>query len=150
MSEETIQSTENAAPAAETGKRPVFLTVLCILSFIAAGFGIITFVTMIAAMGAATAMVGGMEGLEGISEASSMGPSAGMTWAYFIVGLLTIIVGLIGVIKMWKLQKQGFMLYVVANVVSMIMGSIYSFSIGALIMPILFIVLYYLNLKHMK
>ncbi len=148
MSEETTQSTETAA--AEPAKRPVFLTVLCILSFIAAGFGIITFVGMITAMGAATAMVGSVEGLEGVSAAASMGPSAGMTWAYFVVGLLTTIVGLIGVLKMWKLKKQGFMLYAGANVAGMIMGSIYMFSIGALIMPIVFIVLYYLNVKHMS
>lgn len=148
MSEETTQSTETAA--AETGKRPVFLTVLCILSFISAGFGIITFVGLITAMGVATAAVGSLEGLEGVSEAASAGPSAGMTWAYIIVGLLTIIVSLIGVIKMWKLKKQGFMLYTGASVVSMIMGSIYSFSIMALLFPILFIVLYYLNVKHMN
>ena len=146
MSEETTESTGTTP---EAGKRPVFLTVLCILSFIAAGFGIITFVGMIMAMGAATAVVGSMAGLEGVSEAASAGPGAGMTWAYFIVGLLTIIVALIGVFKMWKLKKQGFMLYAGANVVSMIMGSIYSFSIGALIIPIVFIVLYYLNVKHM-
>ncbi|MCB0402208.1 MAG: hypothetical protein KDD41_08995 [Flavobacteriales bacterium] len=149
MSEETTQSTENAAPAAG-GKRPVFLTVLCILSFISAGFGIIAFVGLITAMGVATAAVGSLEGLEGVSEAASMGPSAGMTWAYIIVGLITIIVSLIGVIKMWKLKKQGFMLYAGANVVGMIMGSIYAFSIGALVMPIVFIVLYYLNVKHMN
>lgn len=149
MSEET-QSTESTGTTAGAGKRPVFLTVLCILSFIAAGFGIITFVGLITAMGAATAVVGSMEGLEGVSEAAAAGPSAAMTWAYLAVGLITIVVSLIGVIKMWKLKKQGFMLYVGANVVSMIMGSIYSFSIGALIIPIVFIVLYYLNVKHMS
>lgn len=151
MSEETTQSTENVASAAEAGKRPVFLTVLCILSFISAGFGIITFVGLITAMGVATAAVGSMEGLEGVSEAASAGPSAGMTWAYIIVGLLTIIVSLIGVIKMWKLKKQGFMLYTGASVVSIIMGIVYSgFSVFAVIIPIAFIVMYYLNVKHMN
>ena len=143
MSEETT----NAA-GAEAGKRPVFLTVLCVLSIVAAVFGIVTFAGMITAMGAATAVVG-MEGMEGLSEAASAGPSAGLSWAYFIVGLITIVVSLIGVLKMWKLKKQGFMLYAGASVVSMIMGAIYSFSIGALVIPIVFIGLYYINLKHM-
>jgi hypothetical protein len=52
---------------------------------------------------------------------------------------------------MWKLQKVGYFLYVGASVVSMIMGIIYSgFGVMAVIFPILFIVLYGLNLKHLK
>lgn len=149
MSEETTQSTENAAPAAEAGKRPVFLTVICILSFIAAGFAIIGYIGVITVMGAAGAAMGALEGMEGVTTHDV--PGVGMTWAYIIVGFLCTIVGLVGVIKMWKLKKQGFMLYAGSSVVSMIMGVIYSgFGIGAVVFPILFIVLYYLNLKHMN
>ncbi len=148
MSEETTQSTETTAGAA---KRPVFLTVLCILSFIAAGFAILGYITAITLMGAATAAMGAMEGMEGMSEITSAGPSAGMTWAYIIVGFVTTIVALLGVIKMWKLKKQGFMMYAGATVASMIMGIVYSgFGIGAVIVPIAFIVMYYLNVKHMN
>ena len=69
---------------------------------------------------------------------------------YLFKGMLTI-VGLFGVIKMWKLQKVGFMLYTGASVVSMIMGIVYSgFGVMGVIFPILFIVLYGLNLKHLK
>lgn len=148
MSEETTQSTETTAGAA---KRPVFLTVLCILSFIAAGFAILGYITAITLMGAATAALGAMEGMEGMGEITSTGPSAGMTWAYIIVGFVTTIVALLGVIKMWKLKKQGFMMYAGASVVSMIMGIVYSgFGIAAVIIPIAFIVMYYLNVKHMS
>ncbi len=143
----------------ETAQRPVFLTVLCILSFIFAGIGILGYITIIGAMGMVASVAGmegmesmeGMEGMEGLSSAMASAPSAGMTWAYLIVGFLTTIIGLFGVIKMWKLQKSGFMLYVGASVVSMIMGIVYSgFGIFGLIFPILFIVLYGLNLKHLK
>lgn len=148
MSEETTEST---GAVTEAGKRPMFLTVICILSFIGAGFGILGYITIMTAMGVATAAVGSMEGLEGISAAAAAGPSAGMTWAYIIVGFLTTIVALFGVIKMWKLNKQGFMLYAGANVVSIIMGIVYSgFGIAGMVMPIVFIVMFYLNLKHMK
>ena len=52
---------------------------------------------------------------------------------------------------MWKLKKQGFMLYAGSSVVSMIMGIVYSgFGVGAVIIPIAFIVMYYLNVKHMS
>jgi hypothetical protein len=142
MSEETTVET------AEAGKRPMFLTVICVLSFIGAGFAIIGYVTAITLMGAAGAAMSAMEGMEALTSA---GPSAGMTWAYVIVGFLTTIVALFGVIKMWKLKKQGFMLYAGANVASVIMGIIYSgFGIGGMVMPIVFIVLFYLNLKHMN
>lgn len=148
MTEESTQVTS------EAGKRPVFLTVICILSFIAAGFAIIGYVTALTLMGAAGAAMSameGMEGMEGMEAFTSAAPSAGMTWAYIIVGFLTTLVSLFGVIKMWKLQKQGFMLYAGASVVSMIMGIIYSgFGVGAVIIPIAFIVMYYLNLKHMN
>jgi hypothetical protein len=151
MSEETTQSTETTAGAA---KRPVFLTVLCILSFIAAGFAIIGYIGVITVMGAASAAMGaleGMEGMEGMEAITSAGPSAGMTWAYIIVGFLTTIVALMGVIKMWKLKKQGFMLYAGASVVSMIMGIVYSgFNIGGVIVTVAFIVMYYLNVKHLS
>lgn len=146
MSEETTQSTETAA--AEAGKRPVFLTVLCILSFIAAGFAIIGYVGVITVMGAASAAMGALEGMEGVT---STGPGVGMTWAYLIIGFITVIVSLIGVIKMWKLKKQGFMLYAGASIVSLIMGIVYSgFNVVGAIITIAFIVMYYLNVKHMN
>jgi hypothetical protein len=143
--EETTQ-TNSAAPAA----RPVFLTVLCILSFIAAGLGVLGYITAITVMGAVSAGASALEGA-GAVMTQSMGPSAGLVWAYVIVGFLTTIVGLFGVIKMWKLQKIGFFLYVGASVVSMIMGIVYSgFGVMGVLFPVLFIVLYGLNLKHLK
>lgn len=150
MSEETTESTGTTA---EAGKRPVFLTVLCILSFIAAGFAIVGYIGVITVMGAASAAMGaleGMEGMEGMDAITSVGPSAGMTWAYIIVGFLTTIVALMGVLKMWKLKKQGFMLYAGASVVSVIMGIVYSgFNIVGIVITVAFIAMYYINLKHM-
>jgi len=153
MEETTTTATNEAA------KRPAFLTVLCILSFIAAGFAIIGYVTVLTLMGAASAVASGLEGMEGMSaessammsDAMSKVPSAGLTWAYLIVGFITVIISLFGVIKMWKLQKLGYFLYVGASVVSMVMGMIYSgFGVMGVLFPILFIVLYGLNLKHLK
>jgi asparagine N-glycosylation enzyme membrane subunit Stt3 len=86
-----------------------------------------------------------------LNEAMSSGPSAGLTWAYVIVGFLCTLVGLFGVIKMWKLQKVGFYLYVATSVISLVMGIVYSgFGMFSLILTALFIVLYGLNLKHLK
>lgn len=154
---------QNAAGA--PAKRPTFLTVLCILSFIAAGFAIIGYITAITLMGAATAVVSAAEDTmesavdsgsysemsAAMDEAMSSGPSMGLTWAYVIIGFVCTLVGLYGVIKMWKLKKMGFYLYTGASVVSMIMGIVYSgFGAMAVVFPIGFIVMYGLNLKHME
>ena len=144
MSEEVIDSSAEAG----TGERPVFLTVLCILSFIAAGIGVLGYIAALTLMTAA-------EGL--INAASEAGGGAavgtGIIWAYIIVGFATTILGLVGVIKMWKLQKAGFMLYVIATAVSVLMGIIYSGfgpSILGIVISAGFIVMYQLNTKAMK
>ena len=154
-----MEQTNNGGEAA---KRPVFLTVLCILSFIAAGFGILGYITLIGLMGAATAVSAGVDGMSAdmgsdmnnaMSAAMSAGPSAGMTWAYIIVGFLTTIVALFGVIKMWKMAKSGFMMYVGATAVSIIMGIVYygfAASIVGIVISGAFIVMYGLNMKHLK
>ncbi len=154
---------QNAAGA--PAKRPVFLTVLCILSFIAAGFAILGYITAITLMGAATAVVSAADdAFEGMSEGaggaysemseaitSSAGPSIGLTWAYIIIGFVCVLVSLFGVLKMWKLQKVGFYMYAGASVVSMIMTIVYSgFGIVGALITVGFIVMYGLNLKHMK
>lgn len=154
-----MEQTNNGGEAA---KRPVFLTVLCILSFIAAGFAILGYIAVIGLMGAASAVSGmasdmssemGSEMGDAMSAAMAATPGVGLTWAYIIVGFLTTIVGLFGVIKMWKMNKSGFMLYTGATVVSLIMGIVYS-GFGASIMGIVisaaFIVMYGLNMKHLK
>ncbi len=148
MSEEILDSAENG-----NGERPTFLTVICILSFIGAGLGILGYITAIGLLGAASSagVMEGLEGMEGFEEFQSAAPSAGMTWAYIIVGFLATIVSLLGVIKMWNLKKEGFMWYTVASIAIIIMGFIYAgFSVVGVIVPAAFIAMYYVNLKHMK
>ncbi len=142
---------QTATTTNESGKRPVFLTVLCILSFIAAGFAVVGYILAITAMGVVSAGASALEGMEGVTMTQTAGPSMGMTWAYIIVGFVTTLIALFGVIKMWKLKKMGFYLYVGATVASMVMGMIYSgFGAMGLIFPVAFIVMYGLNLKSMK
>ncbi len=145
---------EEQNTAVQENKRPVFLTVLCILSFIAAGFAIFGYIGVILLMGAATVAldgVSGLDGMEGFDAVASAGPSVGMTWAYIVVGFLTTIGALVGVLKMWKLKKQGFMIYTGSTVVSIIMGIVYSgFSVFGVVISAAFIVMYYLNVKHME
>lgn len=134
MSEETTQAT------AEAGKRPGFLTVLCILTFIGSGLGTLFMLLATVGMGAL------MESIPG------MGAAMGGGTAYFAVGTVLAAASLFGAIQMWKLKKTGFFIYAGANVVGIIMPLIFGMGFSAMgaVFPILFIVLYYLNVKHMS
>lgn len=139
--EQTMQTNDTAA------KRPTFLTVLCILSFIFSGLAILGYITAIGLAGAASAA---MSNMASDTMGTYTGPSAGMIWAYIVVGFLTTLVGLFGVIKMWKLQKVGFYIYTACVVIGIIMGIVYS-GFGVMsILPLVFVVLYGMNLKAMK
>ncbi len=108
-------------------KRPTFLSVLCILTFIGSGFGIIS------------ALVGftGMNDVESTLSNARMGSDpfsqgilddldiAGMqsiqNWAN-ILSLLASALCLSGALVMWRLKKFGFILYVAGHVAT-IFGS---------------------------
>jgi len=60
---------------------------------------------------------------------------------------------LFGAIMMWKLKKTGFYLYVAANIIAAILPMVWlgsAFAIMGFIWPVIFIVLYAINLKHLK
>jgi hypothetical protein len=133
-----------------TATRPVFLTVLCILSFIAAGIGVLGILALIALVGVASSVSN--EFGEAMSAASTTS-GGGLLYANIAVSILALIVSLIGVIKMWKLQKSGFMLYTIATIASLVMGIVYSgiaLSIPSIVISGAFIVMYGLNVKHLK
>jgi hypothetical protein len=165
-------------------KRPTFLTVLCILSFIGCGFGIFSgisgyFTNKAAAkagMGAEvsqqinTAMDEAMANSE-MSESeramaeklTSAFSSEGLNFdnlatSSLVVGIMSIVC-LAGVFLMWQLKRMGFFIYVVGQVVSVAAPFIWSSGLGAFgdlfamlgaIFPVIFILLYALNLKHMR
>ena len=138
---------------AGAGGRPTFLTVICILSFVGIGLAIIGYIGAFALLGVAESAMSGMEDMASEYGGTTTTASTGMIWAYIIVGFLTAIVSLVGVLQMWKLKKSGFMLYAGATVVALIMGVVYA-GVGASIMSIVvsgaFIAMYYMNLKHMS
>jgi hypothetical protein len=90
-----------------TAKRPSFLTVLCILTFIGSGLG----------------LLGGLLGLIGTSFLPMFSTQG--TLVVQIVGVVASALCLFGAIKMFGLYKQGFMLYVTGAVLA-IVGSVIS------------------------
>ncbi|MBU8892492.1 MAG: hypothetical protein KOO66_06915 [Bacteroidales bacterium] len=117
-----------------TNQRPTFLTVLCILTFIASGLGLLFGLIGLVAAGA----------IESFSQYLPVGVDGGLLKS--IITLVLIAASLYGAIQMWKLKKLGFYIYSAANVILLILG----FGIFALIITAAFIVMYYLNLKAME
>ena len=140
--EMTQEATSNETSVeTTTGERPGFLTVLCILTFIWSGIAILGSLLGMLGMGALMSMFGG----------AAAGGSL-----YMIAILIVTIVSLFGAIQMWGLNKKGFTYYAAANGIGLIMPYVFgfpfvfsSFMIGLLITGG-FIVMYYLNIKHMS
>ncbi|NSW45934.1 MAG: hypothetical protein HPY79_08995 [Bacteroidales bacterium] len=162
----------------ETKKRPTFLTVLGILSFIGVGWQIISGIITMGA-GAVTSAVtsAGSEYAEGLNNMEGMENVEGMDQAMAglneavdaanklaqnatllgIINIVAALVCLLGVIWMWKLMKKGFYVYVIGELAAPIATlALVGFGLGGVmatlgfIFPIIFIVLYALNLKHMS
>ena len=131
MTEETTQS---------AGKRPGLLTVLCILTFIGSGLGTLFMLLATVGMGAL------MESIPGLGAAMGGGT------AYFAISTVLAAASLYGAIQMWKLKKLGFFIYAGAGVVGIILPLAFGLPFSAMgaVFPVLFIVLYYLNVKHMS
>ncbi|MGZ3900689.1 MAG: hypothetical protein ACXVNQ_09700 [Bacteroidia bacterium] len=153
--------TNDLAPAPA---RPPFLKVLCILSFIMCGLWILIygFGTMLLGMSeesAAMAMEKIQESSPNIKIDSPEGfvHQVGMV---SLIGLLANIASLAGVIMMWKLNRIGFFIYVVAEIAVNFAGmdlnagaegeKSYGSLAFVLFMDAVFIVMYALNLKYMN
>lgn len=96
-------------------KRPTFLTVLCILTFVGSGLGIL----------------GGFLGLIGTSALGMFAPQG--TIIVQIIGLAAALLCLFGAIKMWGLFKQGFLIYVLGSLLSIVGSVVSALSINSMI-----------------
>lgn len=166
---------ETQIPEKARSRRPDFLTVLCILTFLGSSFGLINAVTNYINADVLTEL--GKEGIEKskeqvnselsgsehkiadkvLSGASAMLDPVKLKQNYllsFVSNLLTLAGGFL----MFRLRKTGFWLYVAGTAILVvtpvvIFGASNILSLGIMlgygVIGILFIILYYLNLKHM-
>ncbi len=158
--------------------RPTFLTVLCILTFIASAWGIYSAVTTYAAaevtIGATKeALDEARDKMDEAAQASDQPGSEAMTKimdsmgdamdpakvrSSVIYSGISSLLALIGAILMWGLNKKGFYVYVLGTIVSIIGPlAVYGGGFvgliaagGSVFIGVLFCVLYYLNIKHMS
>lgn len=96
-----------------TGQRPTLLTVLCILSFISAGLGILFGVLLLVGAAAILGSLGSIPGM-----------SVGGGSAYLIISLILAGAQFYAVLQMWNLKKLGFFIYAGVQVASIILGAV--------------------------
>lgn len=166
---------ENVTTVELPKKRPTFLTVLCILSFIGSGgFGLLysayQYVTFEKTYPAQVQKI--TDGMEQMEEA---GMEEGFFYKNAERGLVQLeamsknlelitganclfaLISLLGVFMMWKLKKNGFYVYTFANVFWLLVplglidfdATIVNTMIGAAITAV-FVIMYAVNLKHME
>lgn len=148
------------------GERPAFLVVLCVLSFVGVGLGIMGDIYkfyMTSIMGSAMDMINNMQ-QPGNSNNTAQGLDEYLKfykYGYYLAtsDLIGNLIVLPGVIMMWKLKAKGFIVYVTGQVIPIIvyyslMGfskSLFGvFSYLPEIFAAVFIMLYAFNLRSMK
>lgn len=159
--ENTIDDTFQM-PSESTIQRPDFLKILCILSFVACGLMILfsSVGTICLAMDEAT-----IDKIWPQIAASSPEMAEVDAYTFFhgfgmacLYSLIANVFSLIGVIMMWKLERIGFFIYTIAelvpNFLSSNMGIEKEKSYGGMIFMVLvdlvFIIMYLVNLKYMN
>lgn len=173
--ENYLSSLETPPPSKPV--RPTFLTVLCILTFIGSGLGIIQDIIsyMNANTNADIAQTVLQDAQDKLSEAEDSGTGAKIAEKIFsgtsdmlvpanmrkiaLFSIVASIFTLLGGILMFQLKKTGFWIYVLGTIVG-IVGPITIFGTGNLLsvfqtmgiafIGVIFVVLYALNLKHLK
>jgi hypothetical protein len=160
--------TENLDMNQGTPARPTFLTVLCILTYVGAGIGILsgiwglfTLQSTIATLEASQGLLEGLGGELGGELSSQVEALKNYGMIAQLLGVVGNILCLLGAFWMWSLKKTGFYTYVVGQVLPLVatfgllggmgLGGMFGgFAILGAIFPIAFIVMYALNLKHMN
>ena len=152
-------------------KLPGFLKVLCILTFVGAGIGVITgLINLVQAPFALEKFqmtqdlmgdMGSMEGMPGGGFMSSMMDGAYQAALHAmplaIAALSANLLCLFGALMMWKRKKVGFFAYLAGQTVGIAVPiALVGFSgiFGGImaivaIFPVIFIIMYALNFKHL-
>ncbi|MCX6295741.1 MAG: hypothetical protein NTX97_06685 [Bacteroidetes bacterium] len=136
----------------ETPKRSVFLTVLCILTFISSGIAVFVSLIVPPIAESLVEVIQQQPGFDAEKQAALI-TILNAGWTYHLSAAVCSAISLAGAIMMWKLLKNGFHFYTLSNILltllpTLIIGS--PFNILELIFPSIFIFSYALNLRFMK
>ena len=135
----------------EPVKRPKILSVLCILTFISSGLGILScIITPLTADMVKEYMMNAPNYDETQMAERLKVIEAG--WGYFLLTLVLVAGSLIGAIMMWKLKKNGFHFYAFSNLALLFVPTLVlgiTISWVSIILSVAFIGIYAMHLKLM-
>ena len=145
----------------EQPKRPEMLTVLCVLSFINAAWNTLsnfisfafynTFQNLFTQLREGSGVYEDMAEQMGdnwdvMVQASEMASS--ISRGYYFLEMVLFITSFIGVHLMWKLQKRGFHVYAIAQILMLIVITVFTkITFGPVLWTVLFIAMYYPHYK---
>ena len=162
---ETVETQTEVKPS-----RPVFLAILCILSFAGSGiWALLSLITLVMPEKVIRFVYDVIKQDRGPKTEELLDPNqaemvrqmeeamlAGMieySKMYVLIGsavsLVLAIASIFGVARMWLLRKSGFWIYTTANILAMA-GMIYLEGWPGAVLAFLFITLYAINLKHLR
>ena len=144
-------------------ERPQFLKILCILSFVASGLLLLIYAIGTLSLRMNEEIIGTFwtEVIKVQPVLENVDPiiffhELGMICIY---SLIANIISLIGIIMMWRLNKIGFYIYVFAEITANFLSlnlntgeqnQPYSGLVLPILIDLIFIGLYFMNLKHMN
>ncbi|MBL0329744.1 MAG: hypothetical protein IPP64_10085 [Bacteroidetes bacterium] len=147
-----MDTMEEQTPNNEEIKRPRSLTILCILTFIFTGLGILSsIITPLTAETMKEFMLSSPGYDEEAMRESLRVIEAG--WGYYLTTLFFTFVSLTGAILMWNLKKLGFHFYAFSNLMIMFVPKLFldiTISWYAIFFSLAFISFYAFYLKFMK
>lgn len=154
----------------EPAKRPEMLTILCVLSFINAVWNALSNFISFVFYDTIKDLFSKMSSEEMLEElGEEMGDEMIETWTslmdasssvfavgrgYYFFEMVLFIASFVGVLMMWKLWKRGFHIYAIAQILMLIVTSIFvinkiggGFPLGAIFWTALFVIMYYAHYK---
>jgi hypothetical protein len=133
-------------------QRPVFLTILCVLTFISAGMGALSAITTPLFSDVMVGMVNSSPIFE-----EKMRPEIIMVlqagWGYYLATFIFAVGSLIGAIMMWNMRKMGFHFYALSNLGLLFVPTLFlQIQVGmeSILMTLAFMGFYGVYLKLMK
>ena len=122
-------------------ENPGYLKILCVLNYISCRHGLVAALGVIAA---------GASFAESLADIPGMGAVAGNLALWAGLKNLACAAGIYWAIQMWKLNKQGYYIYIGSHGITFLIPVILGFNASVLVFPAAFVAMYGMNVKQMS
>jgi hypothetical protein len=132
----------------EESKRPEFLSILCVLTFI--GSGLAAFSNLVIYFSFDMLMLTYSNGELNLPGSDII---FAFSKSFYIFGFLIYLASFSGALLMWRLRKEGFHLYSISQILLLILPTLYvktdQVPLFGILLTSIFILFYYRHLKYM-